>query len=297
MSNAFKTALLLGALSALLLLVGEFLGGSGGLTIALIFALGIDFVSFWFSDKIALAMTGAREVSEADAPMLHRSVAHVAQLAGLPKPRVYIVNSASPNAFATGRDPNHAAVAATTGILGILNQAQLEAVIAHEMAHIRNRDTLTATIAAAIAGAIMYLARMGQFAMLFGGGYGGRRDSRDGGFGGMEALLVIILAPIAAMLIQLAISRSREYSADLNGARITGDPLALADALENLERGVAYRPMNNVPASAAPLFIVNPLSPGVLAKLFSDHPPTAERVARLRKMAYEQIREDWVRSR
>jgi heat shock protein HtpX len=291
MSNAFKTALLLGALTALLLVVGEFLGGSGGLTIALIFALGINFVSFWFSDKIALAMTGAREVSEADAPMLHRSVAHVAQLAGLPKPRVYIVDSPSPNAFATGRDPNHAAVAATTGILGILNQAELEGVIAHEMAHIRNRDTLTATIAAAIAGAIMYLARMGQFAMIFGGGFGGgRRDSRDGGLGGIEALLVIILAPIAAMLIQLAISRSREYSADLSGARITGNPLALADALENLERGVAYRPMNNVPASAAPLFIVNPLSPGVLAKLFSDHPPTAERVARLRKMAYEQIR-------
>jgi len=291
MSNAFKTALLLGALTALLLVVGEFLGGSGGLTIALIFALGINFVSFWFSDKIALAMTGAREVSEADAPMLHRSVAHVAQLAGLPKPRVYIVDSPSPNAFATGRDPNHAAVAATTGILGILNQAELEGVIAHEMAHIRNRDTLTATIAAAIAGAIMYLARMGQFAMIFGGGFGGgRRDSRDGGLGGIEALLVIILAPIAAMLIQLAISRSREYSADQSGARITGNPLALADALENLERGVAYRPMNNVPASAAPLFIVNPLSPGVLAKLFSDHPPTAERVARLRKMAYEQIR-------
>jgi heat shock protein HtpX len=291
MSNAFKTALLLGALTALLLVVGEFLGGSGGLTIALIFALGINFISFWFSDKIALAMTGAREVSEADAPMLHRSVAHVAQLAGLPKPRVYIVDSPSPNAFATGRDPHHAAVAATTGILGILNQAELEGVIAHEMAHIRNRDTLTATIAAAIAGAIMYLARMGQFAMIFGGGFGGgRRDSRDGGLGGIEALLVIILAPIAAMLIQLAISRSREYSADLNGARITGNPLALANALENLERGVAYRPMNNVPASAAPLFIVNPLSPGVLAKLFSDHPPTAERVARLRKMAYEQIR-------
>jgi heat shock protein HtpX len=289
MSNAFKTALLLGALSAILLVVGQFFGGSGGLTIALIFALVINFGSYWFSDKIALAMTGAKEVSEADAPLLHRSVAHVAELAGLPKPRVYIVNTPSPNAFATGRDPSHAAVAATTGILAILNQDELEGVIAHEMAHIRNRDTLTACIAAAIAGAIMYLARMGQFAMFFGGGFG-RRDSRDGGLGGLEAILIVILAPIAAILIQLAISRSREYGADLNGARITGNPLALASALENLERGVAYRPMNNVPAAAAPLFIVNPLSPGVLAKLFSDHPPTAERVARLRKMAYGEIR-------
>ena len=280
--------LLLGALSALLLVVGEYFGGTGGLTVALIFAFGINLVSYWFSDKIALAMTGARQVSEADAPLLYRSVANVAQLAQLPMPKVYIVNNASPNAFATGRDPNHAAVAATTGILAILNQDELEGVIAHEMAHIRNRDTLTACIAAAIAGAIMYLARMGQFAMLF-GGLGGRRDSR-GGLGGIESLLIVILAPIAAILIQLAISRSREYSADLNGARITGNPLGLANALEKLERGVSAQPMNNVPASAAPLFIVNPLSPGVLAKLFSDHPPTAERVARLRKLAYEQIR-------
>ena len=289
MSNAFKTVLLLGALTGLLLVVGELLGGTGGLTIALIFAFGINFVSYWFSDKIALAMTGARQVSEEEAPELYRSVANVAQLAQLPMPRVYIVNNASPNAFATGRDPNHAAVAATTGILGILNRDELEGVIAHEMAHIRNRDTLTACVAAAIAGAIMYLARMGQFALMF-GGLGGRRDSRGSAMGGIESLLIIILAPIAAMLIQFAISRSREYSADLNGARITGNPLGLADALEKLERGVSYRPMNNVPASAAPLFIVNPLSPGVMAKLFSDHPPTAERVARLRKLAYTQIR-------
>ena len=289
MSNAFKTALLLGVMSIILLIVGEYFGGSGGLTIALIFALVINFGSYWFSDKIALAMTGAREVSEDEAPLLHRSVAHVAELAGLPKPRVYIVNTPSPNAFATGRDPSHAAVAATTGILAILNQEELEGVIAHEMAHIRNRDTLTACIAAAIAGAIMYLARMGQFAMIFGGGYG-RRDSRDGGLGGIEAILIIILAPLAALMIQLAISRSRETSADLSGAQITGDPLALANALEKLDRGVANRPMNNVPASAAPLFIVNPLPPGLMAKLFSDHPPTAERVARLRKLAYGEIR-------
>ena len=289
MSNAIKTALLLGALTGLLLLAGDLLGGQGGLTIALILALGMNFVSYWFSDKIALSMTGAREASPDEAPELHSIVARVALMAGLPKPRVYIVNNPSPNAFATGRDPNHAAVAVTTGILDMLTRDELEGVLAHEMAHVRNRDTLTATVAAALAGAIVYLAQIGQWAMFFGGGYG-RRDNRGGGADGLGAILMIFLAPIAATLIQLAISRSREYSADLNGARITGNPLALASALENLERGVAYRPMNNVPASAAPLFIVNPLSPGVLAKLFSDHPPTAERVARLRKMAYGEIR-------
>jgi heat shock protein HtpX len=284
-----KTALLLGVLTALLLAIGEALGGSSGLVLALIFSLGLNFVSYWYSDKIALSMAGAREVSEAEAPQLHAVVARVATLANVPKPKVYIVQSASPNAFATGRDPNHAAVAVTTGILGILTWDQLEGVIAHEMTHVRNRDTLIATVAASIAGAIMFVARMGQFAMFF-GGYGGRRDSRDGGFAGIEALLLIFLAPLAAMLIQLAISRSREYSADSGGAQLTGNPMALADALENLERGVAMRPMNNIPAAAAPLFIVNPLSSSVLSKLFSDHPPTAERVARLRKMAFEQIR-------
>jgi heat shock protein HtpX len=218
---------------------------------------------------------------------LHATVAHVAQLAGLPKPRVYIVDNPSPNAFATGRDPNHAAVAVTTGILRILNRDELEGVLAHEMAHVRNRDTLTATIAATLAAAIVYLAQMGQFAMLFGGGYG-RRDSRGGGAEGLGAILMIFLAPLAATLIQLAISRSREYSADSTGARITGNPMALANALENLERGVAVRPMNDVPAAAAPLFIVNPLSPSVLSKLFSDHPPTADRITRLRRMAFDQ---------
>lgn len=287
MSNAIKTALLLGALTGLLLLAGDLLGGQGGLTIALIFALGMNFVSYWFSDKIALSMTGAREVSPDEAPELHGIVARVALMAGLPKPRVYIVNSPSPNAFATGRDPNHAAVAATTGILDILTRDELEGVLAHEMAHVRNRDTLTATVAAALAGAIVYLAQLGQWAMFFGGGYG-RRDSRDGGAEGLGAILMIFLAPIAATLIQLAISRSREFSADSTGAKITGDPMALADALEKLERGVAVRPMTGVPATAAPLFIVNPLSPSVLSKLFSDHPPTAERVARLRRLAFDQ---------
>jgi heat shock protein HtpX len=289
MPNAVKTVLLLGLLSGLLLVVGEALGGTSGLTIALVFAVAINGISYWFSDKIALSMTGAREVSEEEAPELHRVVAKVASLAGLPKPRVYIVDNPSPNAFATGRNPNHAAVAVTTGILRILNWDELEGVIAHEMAHVKNRDTLTTTIAATIAAAIMYLARMGQFALFF-GGYGGRRDSRDGGGGGLEALLLIFLAPLAALLIQLAISRSREYSADSAGAKITGNPLALANALEDLERGVEARPWRQAPAAASPLFIVNPLSGALLANLFSDHPPLADRIARLRKMAYDQIR-------
>ncbi|HLG51136.1 MAG: zinc metalloprotease HtpX [Chloroflexi bacterium] len=289
MTNTLKTAVLLAGLTALLLVVGQVLGGSGGLTIALILALGMNALSYWFSDRIALAMTGAREVSLAEAPELHALVARVAAMARLPKPRVYIIDSASPNAFATGRDPGHAAVAVTTGILRVLSPEELEGVLAHEMAHIRNRDTLIATIAATIAGAITYLAQMGQWAFMF-GGYGGRRDDREGGLAGLEALLMIILAPLAAVLIQLAISRSREFNADATGARITGNPLALADALERLERAIAYRPMTNVPAVTAPLFIMNPLGPGMLQKLFSDHPPTAERVARLRKMAFEQIR-------
>src|SRR5579883_2779225 len=289
MGNALKTAVLLAFLTALLLVVGEILGGSGGLTIALILALGMNFISYWYSDKIALSMAGAYEVSPAEAPDLHAIVADVARKAGLPKPRVYIINNPSPNAFATGRDPQHAAVAVTSGILQILNFDELEGVLAHEMAHVRNRDTLIATVAATIAGAITYLAQMGQWALMF-GGFGGRRDSRDNGLGGAEALLMIFLAPLAALLIQLAISRSREYNADATGARITGDPLALANALERLERQIAYRPMTNVPAVTAPLFIMNPFGPGMLQKLFSDHPPTAERVARLRKMAFEQIR-------
>ena len=289
MGNMLKTAVLLAFLTALLLVVGEVLGGSGGLTIALILALGMNFVSYWYSDKIALSMAGAHEVTPAEAPDLHAIVADVARKAGLPKPRVYIVDNASPNAFATGRDPQHAAVAATSGILQILSPDELAGVLAHEMAHIRNRDTLIATIAATLAGAITYLAQMGQWALIF-GGFGGRRDSRNGGFGGGEALLMIFLAPVAALLIQLALSRSREYNADATGARITGDPLALANALERLERQIAYRPMTNAAPTTAPLYIVNPFGPGMVQKLFSDHPPTAERVARLRKQAFQEIR-------
>src|SRR5262245_10342491 len=293
MANTLKTALLLAALTGILLVAGDIIAGPNGVTIALIIAFVMNFVSYWFSDRIVLSMAGAREVTPNEAPELHQIVERVAAEARLPKPRVYVVENPSPNAFATGRDPNHAAVAVTTGILNVLNWDELEGVLGHELAHVRNRDTLTATIAATIAGAIIWIAHMAQWGMMFGGygGYGGGRDNREGGgFGAIGALLMIILAPIAALLIQLAISRGREYSADADGARITGKPLALADALERLERGVALRPMRDVPATTAPLFIVNPLSPGALSSLFSDHPPTAERVARLRKMAFQEIR-------
>lgn len=297
MRNTLKTVVLLGLLSGLLLVAGGVIGdltglGAGiGLTIGLVIAVVMNMGSWWFSDKIALSMAGAREVSPAEAPRLHAIVERVAAEARLPKPRVYVIETQSPNAFATGRSPSHAAVAATRGILGMLNDDELEAVIGHEMAHVKNRDTLTASVAATIASAIVWLANMGQFALYFGGYGGGRRDNRNGnGLEMIGALLTIVLAPIAATLIQLAISRSREFSADAEGARITGKPLALADALEMLERGVALRPMRDLPASAAPLFIVNPLSPSFMSKLFSDHPPTAERVARLRKQAFQNAR-------
>src|SRR5579884_3605759 len=214
MTNTLKTAMLLAGLTALLLVVGQILGGSGGMTIALILALGMNAISYWYSDKIALSMAGAHEVSPDEAPQLHAIVENVASLAGLPKPRVYVVETPSPNAFATGRDPKHAAVAVTRGILNLLNREELEGVLAHEMAHVRNRDTLIATVAATVAGAITYLARMAQWGLLF-GGYGGGQDNRRGGGSGMIGdLLMIILAPIAALLIQLAISRGREYKAD-----------------------------------------------------------------------------------
>lgn len=296
MSNTLRTVALLGLLTGLLVVAGDVLGGltglggAAGLTIGLIFAAVMNLGSWWFSDKIALSMAGAREVSPAEEPALHSLVARVAAEARLPKPRVYVVETASPNAFATGRDPSHAAVAATRGIMNLLSEDELEAVIGHEMAHVRNRDTLTTSIAATIAGAIVWLANIGQYAVFFGGYGGNRRGRNDNGLEMVGAFLTIFLAPIAATLIQLAISRAREYSADAEGARITGKPLALADALEMLERGVALRPMKDLPASAAPLFIVNPLSPSVLSRLFSDHPPTAERVARLRKQAFQQAR-------
>jgi heat shock protein HtpX len=242
----------------------------------------MNFASYWFSDQIALKMAGAHEVTPEQAPQLHAIVDELAYRAGLPKPRVAVVESPSPNAFATGRDQNHAVVAVTTGILQILSRDELMAVLGHELGHVKNRDILVSSIAATIAGAITMVAQMLQFAAFFGGL--GNRDGNGEGTNPFAALAMIILAPIAALLIQMAISRSREYGADDTGAHIVGDPLALASALEKLEMGARQLPMNVNPA-ASHLFIVNPLSGQMLANLFSTHPPIAERVKRLRRMA------------
>jgi len=282
-SNALKTVFLLTLLTGLFLFMGEAIGGQGGMLFAFVLAMGMNFVSYWFSDKIALQMAGAKEVSYEEAPDLHRLVEQLATYARLPKPRVYVIDNPSPNAFATGRDPKHAAVAVTTGILRTLNTNELAGVLSHELAHVKNRDTLIATVVAAVAGAIMMLSRMAQWAMIFGGG---RSDDEGEGAGSLVgSLLMIILAPIAATLIQLAISRAREYDADATGARVLGDPNALADALEKLDARVRVVPMEANQVTAH-LFIVNPLSGG-LSGLFSTHPPIQERVARLRRMAMQ----------
>ena len=284
-SNMFKTVFLLTALTVLMLFVGRAVAGTSGMMFAFIIALGMNFFSYWFSDKIALAMAGAKEKSESEEPELHSVVNSLAMYARLPKPRVYVISSDSPNAFATGRDPKHAAVAVTSGLLHILDRTELEAVLSHELGHIRNRDTLIMTVTATIAGAITMVAHMAQWALIF-GGFGGRDDDRGGAGDLVVGLLMIILAPIAATIIQLAISRAREFEADATGARISVQPLALASALEKLEATVQTRPMQ-VPDAAAHLFIVNPLGNGGWLNLFRTHPTTAERVERLRAMAYQ----------
>nr|MBA2364716.1 zinc metalloprotease HtpX [Chloroflexia bacterium] len=257
--------------------------GRDGLIIAFGFALLTNMFAYWNSDKVALAMSGAHEVSAADAPELHRMVEELARNAQLPKPRVYVMNTPAPNAFATGRDPKHAAVAATTGIMQLLSYDELRGVMAHELAHVKNRDTLIQTIVATIAGTIMFLAQMAQFAAIFGGL--GRSDDDEGGMNPIGLLVSIIVAPIAATLIQMAISRSREYAADAGGAQISGQPMALASALQRLEAGTQVHPMKVNPATAH-LFIVNPFKGGGFSGLFSTHPPIPERVARLEQMAY-----------
>ncbi len=286
--NTLKTVILLAALTGLLLVIGRLIGGPEGMVVALAFAFLMNFVAYWFSDRIALAMAGAREVSYQEAPDLHRLVEQLAQYARLPKPRVYLIDSPSPNAFATGRDPAHAAVAVTTGLLSLLDREELAGVIAHELAHIKNRDTLIASVVATIAGAITMLVHMLQWALMFGMG---RRDDEDraGLAETVGALLMILFAPLVATLIQLAISRAREFEADATGARITGNPRALASALERIEAAVRFSPLAVDPA-ASHLFIVNPLSGETLLKLFSTHPPVAERVARLREMAMRPSR-------
>jgi heat shock protein HtpX len=271
-------------LTVLLVLIGGAFGGRQGMIMAFMFASVMNVISYWFSDKIVLRMYGAQEVSEADAPVLYSVTRDLAMKMNMPMPKVYIIPSDAANAFATGRNPNHAAVAATEGILRMLTKEELSGVMAHEMGHVRNRDILIGTIAATIAGAISMLANMAQWAMIFGGG---RRDDDEGAGGMIGGILMIILAPIAAALIQMAISRSREYEADATGARISGNPLALASALKKLQAGTQRVPMNANPATAH-LFIVNPLRGGSFVNLFSTHPPMEDRIARLEAMVYGQ---------
>ncbi len=275
--NAVKTAVLLAAITGLFLVIGYLLGGPTGIVVAFIAAAAMNFFAYWSSDKLALRMAGAKEVTPEEAPQLHRIVEEVASLANVPKPKVYIVENPQPNAFATGRNPHHAAVAATTGIIDLLDERELRGVLGHELAHVQNRDILTSSIVATLAGAISMVTWFGLF-------FGGGRDRGNG----MIMLLAFLVAPLAAAMIQMGVSRAREYQADADGAKYTHDPEALASALEKLHSGVQRNPMEATPMaqSTAHLFIVNPFSAGGVSKLFSTHPPVEDRVKRLRNMAY-----------
>jgi heat shock protein HtpX len=299
LTNSLKTWTLLAALGGLLVVVGGLLGGRSGLVLALVLAVAMNAFVYWKSDSLALKANGARKLRPDELPRLRAIVQDLANRSGLPMPRLYLVDRPEPNAFATGRDPNHAAVAVTSGIMDLMDDRQLRGVLAHELSHVKNRDTLVGTIAATIGGAVSFLAQMAQFELLFGGG--GRNDRNGGGFG---ALIAIILAPIAALIIQLAVSRGREYGADRSGALLTGDPEGLASALEQLDAAtkqhgragvfgpLGRRPMGQPSPAPAPaanpafahLYIVNPLSGREVGSLFSTHPPIADRVARLRSM-------------
>lgn len=282
--NGLKTMVLMVALTLMLVFVGGALGGRTGMTFALVMAFGMNFIAYWFSDKIVLRMYRARQVTEAEAPELYGMVRRLAHKAELPMPKVYIMDEDQPNAFATGRNPAHGAVAVTTGIMRILTREELEGVLAHELAHIKHRDILVSTVAAAIAGAISYLAQMAQWAMIFGGG---RSDDEEGS-NPIAALVMMIVGPIAAMLVQMAISRSREYGADAGGAKLAGNPLQLANALKKLQAASQRIPMHDANPATSHMFIVNPLSGGALMKLFSTHPPMEERIARLEGMAHRR---------
>ena len=278
--NVLKTTVLLAALTGLLVAVGGLIGGTGGMIMFLVLAGAMNFFAYWFSDKMALRMAGAHEVTEAQEPHLYAMVREVAQLSKMPMPRVFVIQNESPNAFATGRNPEHAVVAVTTGIRRILTDRELRGVLVHEMGHVKNRDILTSSIVATIAGAISLIAQMLMFSSLF----GGRDENRNP----LMTLVVILIAPLAATLIQLGISRQREYAADETGADVTGDPEALASALEKLQRGVAMRPMEETPVQEAvsALYIVKPFGGGQgMANLFSTHPPLEERIRRLRARA------------
>jgi heat shock protein HtpX len=281
MGNTFKTAFLLTALTLLLMFIGRYFGGQSGMFLALIFAAIMNFVSYFFSDKIALAMYRAQPVTREQLPRAYETVERLTQKIGIPMPKIYVIPTDSPNAFATGRNPSHASVAVTHGILGLLNDEELEGVLAHELGHVNNRDILISSVAATIAGAITMLASMGKWAMIF-GGYGGR-DREERGGGGLGALLMLFVAPIAASLIQLAVSRSREYQADASGAHYTGNPYALASALQKLDAYSRRVPLQASP-STAHLFIIQPflgMGGATFANLFSTHPPIAKRIERL----------------
>jgi heat shock protein HtpX len=272
---------LMGGLTLLLMIVGNAVGGAQGMALAFVFAFVINFGSYWFSDRIALMANRARPLPREEAPWLYEMVERLAARAGIPPPPLYVIPTETPNAFATGRNPQHAAVAVTQGIMRLMDRRELEGVLAHELSHVVNRDTLTMTIVATLAGAITAIGNVARWGAIFGGYGGGRDDERRGG--GLEILFLAIVAPLAALLIQLAISRRREYAADESGAKLTGDPNGLADALEDLERGNRALPFDNSPTTA-PLYIVNHLSGGGFTGLFSTHPPIEKRVARLREM-------------
>jgi heat shock protein HtpX len=280
--NTMKTFLLMGLLTVLVVMVGNYFGGQGGMMMAFLFAVVMNFGSYWFSDKIVLRMYKAQQITREDHPDLFQLTEELAQRGGIPMPKLYMIPSDQPNAFATGRNPEHAAVAVTEGITRMLSRDELRGVIGHELAHIKHRDILIGTIAATAAGAISMLANMAQWAMIFGGG--SRSNDREGG-NPIGAIVMMIVAPIAAMMIQMAISRSREFVADEGGAQMSGNPLSLAGALKKLDIRSKQIPMHATPATAH-MFIVNPLSGGGFAKLFSTHPPMEERVARLEAMVY-----------
>lgn len=285
--NNLKTGVLLATITGLFVLIGSALGGTTGMVIAFLLAVVMNLGTWWFSASLALRMSGAQAVSEAEAPQLHRMVEQLSARANIPKPAVYIIQNPMPNAFATGRSPKHGAVAVTSGLMQMMNQDELAGVIAHELAHIKHRDTLISSVAATVAGAVTMIAEMAQWALIF-GGFGGQ-DEEDNGIAGLiGGMLMIFLAPIAALIIQMAISRAREFSADAGGAQIMGDPLPLASALEKLEWAAKHGSMHATPATSH-LYIVNPLRGGLLS-LFRTHPASEERIARLRAMRLEDTR-------
>jgi heat shock protein HtpX len=277
--NSLKTFILMTVMMVLLILVGSALAGESGMIIAFVFSLALNFGSYWFSDKFVLAMYRAKEANPEQYPELYNIIEKLSQNAMLPMPKVYVMNNPTPNAFATGRNPDHAAVAVTTGLLEILNRDEIAGVISHELTHVKNRDILVGTIAATLVGTITFIARLAGYAAIFGGGR--NRDDSDG----LSTLILIILSPIIAILIQLAISRSREYMADEGGASISGQPLALASALNKLSQVNKRLPMKNAGASSAHMFIVNPLSAKSFTRIFSTHPPIEERIKRLEEIA------------